>query len=101
MTCLDVSREILNKRMTKAVLLACFDLCTFLGALEMGKADKKKATARARAGRAIIRNNTNQARLLEPQFHLQPSPKPEFITIDDESDGECGYIAHNDTELGQ
>jgi hypothetical protein len=90
MTCLDVSREFLNKHVTRAVLLACFDLCsTFLGPLEMGKANKKKAAARARAGRATIRNNTNQARLPEPQFHLQP--EPEFITIDDESDGECGY----------
>jgi hypothetical protein len=77
--------------------LAQFDLCIFLGALKMGKADKKKAAARARTGRATIQNNTNQARLLEPQFHMQPtSPvsaasEPEVITIDDESDGECGY----------
>jgi hypothetical protein len=42
MPCLDVLREILNKHVTRAVLLAHFDLCTFLNALEMGKADKKK-----------------------------------------------------------
>jgi hypothetical protein len=59
MPCLDVLREILNKHVTRAVLLACFDPCTFLSALEMGKADKKKATVRAYAGQAIIQNNTN------------------------------------------
>ena len=54
----------------------------------MGKVDKKKAAARVRAGRATIWNNTNQARPLEPQFHMRLSPK--VVTIDDESDGECG-----------
>src|SRR6267154_5737149 len=63
----------------------------------MGKADKKKAAARARTGRATIQNNNIiQAGLPEPQFHVQLSPdsaasEPEVITIDNESDGECGY----------
>jgi hypothetical protein len=62
----------------------------------MGERDKQKAASRARTGRATIRNNPNQARLPEPQSHVQPSSdatgsEPEVITIDDESDGECGY----------
>jgi hypothetical protein len=78
MPCLNVLREILNKHVTRAVLLACFDLCIFLSALEMGNADKKKATVRVCAGQATIQNNTNQARL-QDNFQQQKSLVQETI----------------------
>jgi len=58
----------------------------------MGKRHKQQAVARARAGRATIRNITGsrpRVRLLES--HVQPATDSEPDVITDESDGECGY----------
>jgi hypothetical protein len=49
----------------------------------MGKKDKQKAAARARAGRATIRINDAHTTASET--------RPEVILIDDNSDVDCGY----------
>jgi len=58
----------------------------------MGKRDKQQAAARARAGRATVQNITgHQVRLPELKPHTQPATDSGPDTIDNESDGECGY----------
>jgi hypothetical protein len=52
---------------------------------QMGKKDKQKAAARARAERATIQINVNDA------YTAALEIKHEVILVDDDSDVDCGY----------